>query len=147
MALVRCPVSTDSRLFNGQQSVQPRHFSHLHFFVQGASLSAHQDLQTCGDGAVVGGDGVVAEAVVIVVVAVVVPAHGGHPIQQSHEHLNDQLSELCAQKDLHSPKSGVNVLVVLVSVLVVFVSVGGGGVGGGGVGGGGVVIGASTHCE
>jgi len=33
---------------------------------------------------------------------VVVAAHGEHPLQQSHEHLNDQLSKLCMQNDLHS---------------------------------------------
>jgi len=71
------------------------------------------------------------------VVVIVVDAHSPHPMQQSHEHLNVQLSKLCAQKDLHSPTLGVEVLVVLVVVAR----------------GGGIVVGADVggvpglHCE
>jgi len=52
---------------------------------------------------------------------VVVATHCEHPVQQSHEHLNDQLSKLCAQKDLHSP--GVVAVVVVVTGVVVVVVV------------------------
>jgi len=63
-----------------------------------------------------------------VVVVVVVAAHSLHPVQHFHEHLNDQLSWLCAQKDSHSPNLGVRVLVVMVIV----------------AGGGGIVVGAGV---
>ena len=52
------------------------------------------------------------------VVVVVVAAHSLHPVQHFHEHLNDQLSWLCAQKDSHSLNLGVRVLVVMVIVAV-----------------------------
>jgi len=137
MASLRCCVLTARRLPGGPHSVQPRHLSQLHFFVQGFAESAHQDLQTRGSGVVkvavvvtVVGAAAVTEVSVAVVVAVaeavllvvvIVATHGEHPVQQSHEHLNDQLSELCAQKDLHSPNRG---LVVLVAVAVVVVIAG-----------------------
>ena len=50
------------------------------------------------------------------VVVVVVVAHSLHPVQHFHEHLNDHLSWLCAQKDSHSLNLGVRVLVVMVIV-------------------------------
>jgi len=118
-------------------------------------LSAHQDLQTLGNGVVetrwsfvavvvtaVGDTDVTEVAVAVVVpvlllivivtefavavvlarllVVVVVATHCEHPVQQSHEHLNDQLSELCAQKDLHSPVV-VAVVVDVTGVVVVVV--------------------------
>jgi len=49
---------------------------------------------------------------------VVVAVHGGHPAQQSHEHLNDQVSELCAQNELHSPTWSVDVLAGIVVINV-----------------------------
>jgi len=137
MALLRCCVLTASRLPGGPHSGQPAHLSHLHFFVQGFALSAHQDLQTRGNRVVevlvavvvtVVGTAAVTEVAVVVAVAVaeavllvvvVLVEHGEHPVQQSHEHLNDQLSELCAQKDLHSPDRGLDVLVVVAVVVVV----------------------------
>lgn len=142
MASLRCSVLTASRLPGGPHSAQPPHFSQLHFLVQGLPLSAHQDLQTRGSDivevvrplvavvvTVVGAAAVtevavtvvVAVAEVVLLVVVIVATHGEHPVQQSHEHLNDQLSELCAQKDLHSPNRG---LVVLVAVAVVVVIAG-----------------------
>jgi len=80
---------------------------------------------------------VVAEAVPLMVVVV----HGEHPVQQSHVHLNDQLSELCAQKGLHSPRLVVLLMVVVTGgVVVVAIGV--------------VVVGAAVvgevpgmHCE
>jgi len=73
---------------------------------------------------------VVAVVDTLSVVDVVVDTHSPHPMQQSHEHLNVQLSRLCAQKDLHSPDLGVKVLVVMVvvaggGVIVVGAEVGG----------------------
>jgi len=60
---------------------------------------------------------VIVDAVVIVAVLLaVIAAHDGHPPQQSHEHLKDQLSELCAQKGLHSPTFSVLLVVVTVTV-------------------------------
>lgn len=111
-------------------------------------MLAHQDLQVRGNGVVEGGwlvavvlavdeDRVVvtevAAAVVVAVLPAVVVAHGRQPPQQSHVHLNDQLSELCAQKGLHSPRLSV-LLVVVVS--------------GGGVVVAGTVVGGvpGTHC-
>lgn len=134
MASRRCSVLTASRLPGGPHSAQPPQVFQRHFFVQGFALSAHQDLQTCGG--VVEVVVAVAEAVLLGVVA----THGEHPEQQSHEHLNDQLSKLCAQKDLHSPNRDVNVLVVVAIAVVVAGSVV-------------VVVGAcvgespSKHCE
>jgi len=63
----------------------------------------------------------VAVAVVLagLLVVAVVAVHCEHPVQQSHEHLNDQLSELCAQKDLHSPVVVAVVVVVSGGVVVV----------------------------
>merc|ERR1719422_2708508 len=79
--------------------------THVHFFTHGFALPAHQDLHTCDSGVAV------VEAAMPMVVVVVVAAHSLHPVQQSHEHLNDQLSWLCAQKDLHSP----NLVLVVVA--------------------------------
>jgi len=96
-----CCVETARRLPGGPHSAQPRHLSLLHNLLQGFvfALFAHMGLQVDGFGA-----------------AVVVAVHGGHPAQQSHEHLNDQLSKLCAQNDSHPPTCGV---VVVASVVVV----------------------------
>ena len=100
-------------------------------------MVAHEGWHSRGDGAVV----------------MAVAVHGEHPLQQNHEHLNDQLSELCAQKDMHSPTCVVGVLVVVVAESVVIVDViggagvGGAGVGGAGVGGAGVGARPGMHCE
>jgi hypothetical protein len=59
---------------------------------------------------------VVAVVDTLSVVDVVVETHSPHPMQQSHEHLNAQLSMLSAQNDLHSLSLGVKVLVVTVVV-------------------------------
>merc|ERR1712242_37618 len=124
----RCSLSAASRLPGGPHSAQPPHFSHLHFFAQGCALPAHQDLQTRGKGVVepawsvaVVVVPVVVKVVVDVVVTVavllaVIGAHDGHPPQRSHEHLKDQLSELCSQKGLHSPPFSVLLVVVTVTV-------------------------------
>jgi len=85
----------------------------LHFFCHVFGLVAHEGLHTRGGGA----------ATVVVAVVVPVAVHGEHPLQQNHEHLNDQLSELCAQKDLHS-LTVVDVLVVVVAGSVVVVVAG-----------------------
>jgi len=96
--------------------------------IQGFPLSGQEGLQVAG----------------IEDVVVVVAVHGELPAQQSHEHLNDHLSELCAQNDLHSPTWGVHVLAGVVVIGVgtgVRANVGGGvgaGVTGAGVTGAGV---------
>jgi len=96
MASLNCCVVTARRLPGGTHSAQPKHLSFLHFVVQGLVFFAHEGLQSPG---VVVVTEVAVNAVVVVAEAVM---HGEHPLQQSHEHLNDQLSELCAQKGLHS---------------------------------------------
>lgn len=58
---------------------------------------------------------VVVMSVTVAVLLAVIVAHDGHPPQQSQEHLNDQLSELCAQKGLHSPTFSVLLVVVTVT--------------------------------
>jgi len=141
-ASFRCSLSAASRLPGGPHSAQPPHFSHLHFFAQGFAVPAHQDLQTRSKGVVepawsvavvvvpvvakvtVGVVVAVTEAVLPVVVMLVtvavllavVVAHDRHPPQQSQVHLKDQLSELCAQKGLHSPTFSVLLVVVTVTV-------------------------------
>jgi len=120
MASLKSCVVTARRLAGGRHSAQPKHFSRLHFFVQGLSVVAHQGLQTPGNG-------VAAVEKVVVVVAgavmllVVVASHCEHPLQQNHEHLNDQLSELCAQKGLHSRVDVVVGVVVSGGVVIVVV--------------------------
>lgn len=123
---------TAKRLPGGPHSAQPAHLSFLHSFFQGFVLVAHEGWHTRGDGAVVMG----------------VAVHGEHPLQQNHEHLNDQLSELCAQKDLHSLTCVVGVLVVVVAESVVVVAVTGGAVTGGAVtGGASVGAGPGMHWK
>jgi len=124
MASLDCCVVTARRLPGGKHSAQPKHLLLLHFVVQGSVFVAHQGLQRSVVVVVVT---VVAFKVVVVVAGAV--THGEHPVQQSHEHLNDQLSELCSQKGLHSL---VEVVVgVVVNGVVVIVVVVGGGVGAG----------------
>jgi len=60
---------------------------------------------------------VVVMSVTVAVLLAVIVAHDGHPPQQSQEHLKDQLSELCAQKGLHSPTFSVLLVVVTVTVV------------------------------
>lgn len=152
MALRKRCVVTARRLPGGKHSAQPKHFSRLHFLCQGFAGFAHEGLHTKGDGvAAVENDVVVvseaAMAVVTVAEAVMLlVVHGEQPLQQNHEHLNDQLSELCAQKGLHSFNSGIDVLVgVVVSGGVVTVVV----VDGAGVvvDGAGVGEAPGMHCE
>jgi len=126
MASLKCCGATARRLPGGSHSAQPKHFSRLHFLDQRFELLAHHGLQSRGDGIVEVVEVVVTEVAVAIVVLVAVAMHGEQPLQQYHEHLNDQLSKLCAQNDLHSLSWGVDVLVVSRSVVIVVVVAGAG---------------------